>query len=51
MVKYDHLFFYEKKQLFTYNEKAFWIGIVNGTVIFITPEENEGRRRVEWTNY
>ena len=35
-----------KVQIFSYNEKAFWIGIVNGIVIFITPEENEGRNNV-----
>ena len=38
-------------QIFSYNGKSFWIGIVNETVIFITPEENEGKRRVEWTKY
>ena len=27
-------------QIFSYNGKPFWIGIVNETVIFITPEEN-----------
>ena len=32
-------------QIFSYNEKSFWIGIVNETVIFITPEENEGRSK------
>ena len=32
-------------QIFSYNGKSFWIGIVNETVIFITPEENEGKKR------
>ena len=40
-----------KVQIFSYNGKSFWIGIDNEKVIFITPEENEGKRRVEWTKY
>lgn len=37
-------------QIFSYNEKVFWIGVVNETVIFITPEENDEKRRAEWIN-
>lgn len=38
-------------QIFSYNGKSFLIGVVNETVIFITPEENDNKRRAEWIKY